>query len=323
MKRKNIIGAMTLLSLMGCADQPQTPPESISGIYPALAFYNNEGECGTRAVVPWNGDLWAITYGPHLPFGSSDKLYQISPDKKLTVRAESIGGTPANRMIHKESNQLNIGPYFIDSASNVRVIPWQKAPGRYTGTARHLTDPANKLYIGTMEEGFYEVDVHTLDTKELYQDGNEGRRLHNEDPANHPPYKDLLPGAHGKGLYSGQGVLVYSDNGENTPEAMKYFDAQSGSLSEWDGKEWKLIRRNQFCELTGPGSIYGNEHPETDPIWATGWDHKSVLLGVREPQKGWTFYRLPKASHSYDGAHGWNTEWPRIRNVGLGTQKGC
>lgn len=31
-------------------------------------------------------------------------------------------------------------------------------------------------------------------------------------------------------------------------------------------------------------------------------------------------YRLPKASHSYDGAHGWNTEWPRIRNVGTDDQ---
>jgi len=72
--------------------------------------------------------------------------------------------------------------------------------------------------------------------------------------------------------------------------------------------------------LTGPGGIYGNTNPETDPIWATGWDHKSVLLGVRDSQKGWTFYRLPKASHSYDGAHGWNTEWPRIRNVGTDDQ---
>jgi len=25
---------------------------------------------------------------------------------------------------------------------------------------------------------------------------------------------------------------------------------------------------------------------------------------------------LPKGSHSYDGAHGWNTEWPRIRDIG-------
>lgn len=312
------IGLAAMFTLAGCANQQQMKslPESVSGIYPHLAFYNDEGECGTGAVVPWNGDLWAITYGPHLPFGSSDKLYQITPDKRLIVRNESIGGTPANRMIHKESNQLNIGPYFIDGNSNVKVIPWQQAPGRYTGSARHLTDPANKIYIGTMEEGFYEVDVHTLATTELYKDGNEAKRLYKEDPKHNPPYKDLLPGAHGKGVYSGQGVMIYSNNGENTPEAMKFFDAQSGSLSEWDGKEWKVIRRNQFVEVTGPGGIYGNEHPDTDPIWATGWDHKSVLLGVRDSQKGWSFYRLPKASHSYDGAHGWNTEWPRIRNVG-------
>lgn len=323
MKKKwnSVIGALVLLAMIGCTSKhPKISPESISGIYPRLAFYNDEGECGTGAVVPWNGDLWAITYGPHKPFGSSDKLYQITPDKRQIVRQESIGGTPANRMIHKESNQLNIGPYFIDSASNVKMIPWQEAPGRYTGSARHLTDPGNKLYIGTMEEGFYEVDVHTLKTKELYKDGNEAKRLYKEDPKNNSPYKDLLPGAHGKGLYSGQGVLVYSDNGENTPEAMKFFDAQSGSLSEWNGKDWKVIRRNQFVEVTGPGGIYGNEYPETDPIWVTGWDHKSVLLGVRDPQKGWNFYRLPKASHSYDGAHGWNTEWPRIRNVGTETE---
>jgi hypothetical protein len=30
----------------------------------------------------------------------------------------------------------------------------------------------------------------------------------------------------------------------------------------------------------------------------------------------WHPYRLPKGSHSYDGAHGWNTEWPRIRDIG-------
>ncbi len=30
----------------------------------------------------------------------------------------------------------------------------------------------------------------------------------------------------------------------------------------------------------------------------------------------WQAYRLPKTSHCYDGAHGWNTEWPRIRDIG-------
>jgi hypothetical protein len=120
-------------------------------------------------------------------------------------------------------------------------------------------------------------------------------------------------------FYSGQGVAVYSNNGEPGQQAEKQFDIESGSLSEWDGKNWKVIRRNQFVEVTGPGGIYGNRNPETDPIWATGWDHKSVLLGVRDHGK-WTFYRLPKASHAYDGAHGWNTEWPRIRDVGTPQQ---
>lgn len=313
---KHLLTSLSILVLVGCNTSQPTSKNSISGIYPKLALYNNEGECGTGAVVPWNESLWAITYGPHMAFGSSDKLYQITQDKKLIVRSESIGGTPANRLIHQESNQLNIGPYFIDQSDSVRVIPWQEAPGRYTGSARHLTDPANKIYIGTMEEGFYEVDVNTLKTKELYKDANEAHRLYKKDPKNNPQYVELLPGAHGKGVYSGQGVLVFSNNGENSAAAMTEFDALSGSLSEWDGKDWKVIRRNQFVELTGPGGIYGNTNPEADPIWATGWDHKSVLLGVRTPQNGWSFYRLPKASHSYDGAHGWNTEWPRIRNVG-------
>ncbi|SVD91033.1 uncharacterized protein METZ01_LOCUS443887, partial [marine metagenome] len=43
------------------------PPASISGVYPSLTMYNEEGECGTGAVVPWAGRLWVITYGPHKP----------------------------------------------------------------------------------------------------------------------------------------------------------------------------------------------------------------------------------------------------------------
>jgi hypothetical protein len=49
-----------------------------------------------------------------------------------------------------------------------------------------------------------------------------------------------------------------------------------------------------------------------------GWDAKSVIFGVTTNGSAWTYYRLPKASHAYDGAHGWNTEWPRIRDVGFG-----
>ena len=66
-------------------------PLSLSGIYPSLAMFNEEGECGTGAVVPWADRLWVVTYAPHRPFGSSDKLYEIT-----TVRFK---------------NQVNIG-YF-------------------------------------------------------------------------------------------------------------------------------------------------------------------------------------------------------------------
>ena len=286
----------------------------ISGIHPHLAQYNDEGECGTGAVVQWAGKLWTVSYGPHSPFGSSDKLYEISPDMSRVVRAESVGGTHANRMIHRESGQLFIGYHVIDAKGKVRTIAPNRMPGRLTGMARSLQDPANKILYATMEEGFYEVDVHTLEVKMLFKDGNQMRK---EGASTHE--SPLLPGVHGKGFYSGQGVYVYSNNGEAGPKARVDPTIEAGSLCEWDGKTWKVIRRNQFVEVTGPGGIYGNAQPDRDPIWATGWDHRSAMVGVRA-DGGWSFYRIPKATNTYDGAHGWNTEWPRIRNIGTDKQ---
>ncbi len=279
----------------------------ISGIYPHLAMYNEERECGSGGVVPWAGRLWVITYAPHQPRGSTDKLYEITPDLQQIIRPESIGGTPANRFIHRESQQLFIGPYAIDAHRNVRVIPYDQMFGRPTGNARHLLDPAHKLYYASMEEGFYEVDVRTLGVTELFRDEHLKEPFRRAD----------LPGYHGKGLYSGQGVLVYANNGENSALSRAKPDIPSGVLAEWDGRsdKWTVVRRNQFTEVTGPGGLEGNENPETDPIWSIGWDHRSLILMVRHAGR-WHAYRLPKSSHSYDGAHGWNTEWPRIRDIG-------
>ncbi|MBK1856237.1 hypothetical protein JO972_14805 [Verrucomicrobiaceae bacterium 5K15] len=305
MKFKLLV-AFAALTSSGFADS--APPKQISGIYPHLAMFNNENECGTGAIVPWADRLWVITYAPHAPRGSSDKLYEITPDLKQIVRPESVGGTPANRMIHKESNQLFIGPYIIDADRQVRAIPHTAMFGRLTGNARHLTKPAEKMVYATMEEGIYEVDVQSLEVKELWAD--EQRKTKKR--------KANLPGYHGKGFYSGQGVYIYSNNGEHGKAAKTRPDVPSGVLAEWDGKAkaWTIVRRNQFTEITGPGGIHGSANPATDPIWAVGWDYRSLMLGVRMPEKGWTFYRLPKGSHSYDGAHGWNTEWPRIRDIG-------
>jgi hypothetical protein len=312
-KNYALLFAAMLVATAVTAQEAKNLPEQVSGVYPSLAFYNgtDEGECGTGAVVPWAGSLWAVTYGPHFFEGSGDKLYRITPDMKETIYPKSIGGTHADRMIHKESRQLIIGPYFIDAKGNVRVVPWQVMPGRLTSVTRDIVEPSHNVLFASMEEGFYRVDVNTLKVKELYKDANFSHKRTEVGPVG-----DLLPGAHGKGFYSGQGVAVYSNNGESCDEALTNPNIKSGVLAEWNGKNWKTVRRCQFTEVTGPGGIYGNAHPKTDPIWSVGWDYKSIILALRDYKSGWSFYRLPKASHSYDGAHGWNTEWPRIRNVG-------
>lgn len=167
-------------------------PHRISGRYPELAMFNHGRECGIGAVAPWANRLWAVTYTAHQPRGSDDGLHEITPDLEITKREECIGGAPSNRMIHRESDQLFIGPYAIDVDRNVRPIPCEEMPGRLTATARPLTDPEHKIYHLTMEEGIYEVDVQTLEVRTLYQDQNVtpggigGERL---------------PGYHGKGAW--------------------------------------------------------------------------------------------------------------------------
>ncbi len=308
--------SLAAFALAALATPLSAAPQEWSGIYPELAYFNNEGECGTGAVVPWADRLWVITYGPHLPYGSSDKLYEITPDLQMVVRPESVGGTPANRMIHKESNQLIIGPYFIGADRAVRVIPPKLMPGRHTGNARHLTDPANKVYFATMEDGLYEVDVRTLAVKGLIKEIKNVPKPGQTAEISPATITSTLSGYHGKGLYSGQGLVILANNGEQGPKALVDPTIVSGGLGSFNGEgNWSLIRRNQFTEVTGPGGLTGNANPAKDPLWTVGWDFRSVILMVMEDGK-WTSYRLPKGSHSYDGAHGWNTEWPRIRDIG-------
>lgn len=273
----------------------------VSGRYPHLAMFNHGGECGIGAVVPWAGRLWAVTYSPHVPRGSDDKLYAI--DRQLNIRAmpESIGGTPANRMIHRESGQLIIGPYFIDARGQVRVLPYSKAPGRPTATTRHLSQPAEKVYLFTMEEGLYEIDVHTLEVGVIHRDGHV------------KGFVDYLPGYHGKGGYLGQGRLVVANNGQRGGTHSFPYYGNTGCLAEWDGRQWQVIQERQFCEVTGPGGIQGNARRD-DPVWATGWDHRSAILKLLDGGT-WHTFRLPVGDYSYVARHGWFTEWPRIRRV--------
>ncbi|GAA4309872.1 hypothetical protein [Compostibacter hankyongensis] len=289
-------------------------PEAIavSGVYPHLAVFNKSedplkfpGECGIGAVMPWADRLWLITYSPHAPQGSADKLYSIDAALRLEVHPESVGGTPACRMIHRESGQLIIGPYFISRDGRVRVIPPDRMPGRLTAVARHLKDPANLVYFYDMEGKLYEANVHTLQSRLLF-----------EKP---------IPAWHGKGAYTAQGRLILANNaGERhtvfpiKPGMIRIGgpsqdEEQNGVLAEWDGECWSIVRRRQFTEVTGPGGIYGA--PDDDaPAWSLGWDKRSVILMLLD-HGAWSEFRLPKATHTYDSPNGWYTEWPRIRAV--------
>jgi hypothetical protein len=186
-------------------------------------------------------------------------------------------------------------------------------PGRLTGTARHLFNPTGQVYFATMEEGLYEVDMQSLDVKCLIRDGNALKKDFAIE-IELPNWNSELPGYHGKGLYTGQERLIYANNGDQDPRVMTDPTTPSGSLAEWLGSgDWQMVRRNQFTEVTGPGGLAGSQ--PNDPVWSIGWDAKSLILMLLDGGK-WQAFRLPKVSHSYDGAHGWNTEWPRIREIG-------
>lgn len=292
------------VSRVPAAEVPE-PPLQVSGIYPHLAVFSEYGECGIGAVVPWADRLWWITYPPHMRQGSNDKLYSIDRSLARITHPESVGGTHAARMIHAASRQLLIGPYAIDAEGKVRALDVQAIPGRYTAFAEHLTDPANKVYLFDMEGPIWEIDVHSL----------AGRRLF---------YKPVA-GWHGKGAYTGQGRFVIANNGESPGGGVdsKQFELpveqwprepeDAGTLAEFDGQQWSTILRRQFVEVSGPGGIHGAPSP-TAPLWAVGWDRRSLLLLVRDNDR-WTTYRLPKATHAMDPRHGYYTEWPRIRPI--------
>ncbi|MFM9167485.1 MAG: hypothetical protein ACKOQ9_04065, partial [Verrucomicrobiota bacterium] len=58
-------GAGAALAFLSLAAGLSAAPVERSGIHPELAYFNDEGACGTGAVVPWADRLWVITYGPH------------------------------------------------------------------------------------------------------------------------------------------------------------------------------------------------------------------------------------------------------------------
>lgn len=315
-KRLSLALALWYMNSFAFAQEPETPIY-ISGVYPHLTTYADNGnfvgslnECGIGVVIPWAGKLWMVNYAAHEPFGSDHKLYSIGEDMEMMIHPESVGGTPAGRMIHKESKQLFLAHYAVDASGKVRAIQPADMPGRVTAYTRHLKDPENFVYMIDMEGMIYEVNVHSLAVNKLF----------------HKP----VPGWHAKGAYVSQGKLVMANNGEHVANSLRngISDEEAeaiikrikathpddrGVLATWDGEYWEVIERRQYTDVMGPGGLDGNDHYD-DPIWSIGWDKSALRLKVLDGGD-WSTYLLPKAAFNNDAIHGWYTEWPRIREL--------
>jgi hypothetical protein len=162
---------------------------------------------------------------------------------------------------------------------------------RLAATARHLVDPANKVYFLGMEGEFFEADVRTLKVTLLFDLLRE---------------LDVRGASHFKDAYTDHGRVVVANNSYYPRDFER--GESDGRLAEWDGKQWKVLARTQFNTVTGrcEGDLGRG-------IYAVGQDRASALLHVFLPATGWKTYRLPKGTHTQD--HAWTTEWPRIREV--------
>jgi hypothetical protein len=266
--------------------RPAEPPLQVSGVFPHLTVSVPEvpgSETGIGALMPWADRLWMVTYVAHIS-GEGTGLFEITPDFRITKRPESVVGTYANRMIHPQSKQCIIGPHFIDTDRRVRTCDAIKGH-RLTATMTHLEEPKHKVYFLTMEGLLFEVDVNSLEARQV---------------ANVKKDLGIAGRAHFKGGYTGAGRVVVANNSYDEQDVLG--KRHDGRLAEWDGKTWTILERTAFCEVMGTRGA----------IFATGWDPASAILKVFS-RGHWSTYRLPKASHCFD--HAWFTEWPRIREV--------
>lgn len=293
---------------------------AISGVYPHLAVFGSSldaqydengrfiySELGIGAISKFNNKLWLLTYPSHSWRGGNNKLYAIDlTDMKKIARPESVGGTHAGKFYNSGNNKLILGPYIIDSQDKVKAISPDIMPGRITGIAPHLTDK-NKVYVYTMEQGLYSLDVNTYAVQELHKDNNAllGRA---ENYIKYP----LVQGSHGKDIFTVlSGSVLLANNGK---DAYPGRDIKIGGLGEnvsghhllGDSTKWNLLESTNFNDI--------ESSTDMKTLWMLGWDSKSVIVKTRRNSTG-TQLRFPKAFQNYHAVHGWSTEWPRIMKL--------
>ena len=267
---------------------------TISGVAPGLATVADSKtvrtEAGIGALMPWAGRLWLVTYlSNRIESGSGTGLYSIDDNFQLAKHPESVAGCYANRMVHGPSHQIIIGPHIIDADGVVRTIP-RLSEWRLTAAMEHLFNPKERVYLLSMEGKFWELNVHTLESKLI---------------ADLAEVLGITPGVmpHFKGGYTAQGRVVVANNTYREKDFLG--DSAEGRLAEWDGRDWTILERSPYCDVAG-------RRNEGETIFASGWDRASAVVSMCIGGE-WRRFRFPKASHTYD--HYWQSEWPRIREV--------
>merc|ERR1712048_782228 len=195
---------------------------------------------------------------------------------------------------------------------------------RIGGTAEHLFKPESMIYVVSMDGPLYEADVNTLEVRKIIDLVDALAIPVSPDPHTtgqcYPHFKAALTvhtttdGKGGLGDGARGGHLYVASNGYNEAD---YLNGSScGRFASWDGVgDWQVLEHTAFYEVVARKN-YGRA------VYAAGWDSKSAILKVLDVgapdapvvgRAGWQTLRLPKASHAFD--HGWQTEWPRIREV--------
>jgi hypothetical protein len=253
---------------------PQLEP---AGIDPDLS-----GDRGIGALLAWDGHLWGVACGA--PGDQGGGLYELGPDPLARRHPASVPGEHTNRLIHHESAQAFLGPYVLAAhASEVRRIT-VLTNQRVAATARHLADPAHRVYQITRDGLLFETDVASLETTQV---ADLKRELHLPESAR----------SNFRAAATGQGRLIVACDTYEEPDYLGKRSA--GRLAQFDGKAWSIVEEDPFVDVAAPAE----SSDESAPIYAIGWDKASTVLRVLH-RGTWRRYRLPKGGSSWDRGGG-------------------
>ena len=202
---------------------------------------------------------------------------------------------------------------------NVRVIN-DLLEVRIGAMAEHLVKPETMVYMISMDGPMYEVDLNTLETTLLFNLVDALAIPVSPDPHTtgqcYPHFKDAITvhtdtDGHG-GVIKAGGTLYVASNGYNERDFTD--GSYCGRLASYNGSTWTTHATTAYYSFAARKN-YGRV------LYAAGWDSKSAILRILDngspdaptTSSEWVQVRLPKASHAFD--HGWQTEWPRIREV--------